>query len=165
MAIKVNDRAVHSMHGVGRVIKLEIRRFPAGPKRLYYNFEFPTGTVWVPVEGSASGLRQLTPKADLDQYRNLLRSWPTPLVADHRQRLLALKERQKDKSFDAKCKLVRDLSALGWNKELNESNNAVLRTARNAVCEEWAAVEGLSLADATQEVMTLLADGKKTYLE
>jgi len=60
---------------------------------------------------------------------------------------------------------VRDLTALGWHKELNESSGVVLRSARNAVCEEWAAVEGLSMAEATQEVMTLLADGKRTYLE
>jgi RNA polymerase-interacting CarD/CdnL/TRCF family regulator len=165
MDIKVNERAVHATHGLGRVSKLEIRRFPAGPTRLYYNFEIPTGTVWVPVEGSTGGLRHLTAKADLDRYRNLLSSCPTPLAADHRQRQLALKERQKDNSFDAKCMLVRDLAALGWHKELNESSGAALRSARTAVCEEWAAVEGLSLAEATQEVMTLLADGKRTYLE
>lgn len=165
MDIEVNRRAVHPKHGVGRVVKLELRRFPAGPKRLYYNFEIPTGTVWVPVEGLSGGLRPLTAKADLDRYRSLLRSAPAPLAAAHRQRLIALKERQKDNSFDAKCRLVRDLSALGWNKELNESNGAVLRTTRNAVCEEWAAVEGVSLAEATQEVMALLADGKRAYLE
>lgn len=165
MAVKINDWAVHPQHGVGRVTKLEMRRFPAGPKRLYYNFEIPTGTVWVPVEGLAGGLRGVTAKADLDRYRKLLKSCPAPLDRNHRQRLAELKERQRDNSFDAKCKLVRDLSALGWRKELNESNSAVLRSAREAVCEEWAVVEGLSLSNATQEVMSLLADGKKAYLE
>ena len=165
MAIKVNDWAVHPMHGVGRITKLEMKQCPAGPKRLYYNFAIPTGTVWVPVEGNAGGLRTLTVKADLEQYRSVLMSRPAQLDKDHRQRNVALEERQKDNTFDSRCKLVRDLSALNWHKELNQRDGTMLRTARDALCEEWAAVEGLSLVDATQEVMTLLADGKKTYLE
>lgn len=163
MAIEANDWAVHSHHGVGRVIKLETRRFGSGPEQNYYNFAIPTGTVWVPVEGSASGLRPLTPKGDLDRYRGLLRSRPTPLVTDHRQRQNALTVRLKDSSFRSRCELVRDLTAHGWERTLNESSNAILRNARHALCAEWAAVEGLSLDEATHEVMTLLLEGRKAH--
>jgi RNA polymerase-interacting CarD/CdnL/TRCF family regulator len=107
----------------------------------------------------------LIAKADIDRYRSLLRSRPTPLAADHRQRQVTLEERLKDNSFDSRCKLVRDLTAFGWHKDLNESNGAMLRSARDALCAEWAAVEGLSTAEATHEVMALLDEGKGTYLE
>jgi RNA polymerase-interacting CarD/CdnL/TRCF family regulator len=163
MTIKPNDWAVHSQHGIGRVVKLETRRFGAGPERDYYNFAIATGTVWVPVEGSSHGLRQLTSKGDLEQYRGLLRSRPAPLASDHRQRQNALAERLRDSSFGARCELVRDLTALGWGRTLNESSSATLRSARLAVCTEWAAVEGMSLEEATGEVMALLLEGRKAY--
>ena len=163
MAIKVNDWAVHPRHGVGRVVKLETRRFGAGPERQYYQLAIPTGTVWVPVEGSTSGLRQLTAKGDLARYRGLLRSRPTSLAADHRQRQIALVDRLKESSFEARCELVRDLTAHSWHKALNERSGVMLRSARHALCAEWAAVEGLSLDEATHEVEALLLEGRKTY--
>lgn len=163
MAIKVNDWAVHPQHGVGRVVKLEARQFDAGPERLYYRLAIPTGTVWVPVEGPPGGLRELTAKGGLARYRSLLRSRPTPLAADRQQRQIALVERLKESSFEARCEVVRDLTAHGWNKALNESIGLMLRSARHALCAEWAAVEGLSLDEATREVEALLLEGRKTY--
>jgi len=163
MAIKVNDWAVHRQHGVGRVVKLETRRFDAGPERLYYQLAIPTGTVWVPVEGPPSGLRELTAKEDLARYRGVLRSRPTPLAADHRQRQIALVERLKESSFEARCEVVRDLTAYSWHKALNESSGPMLRSARHALCAEWAAVEGLPLDEATREVEALLLEARKTY--
>lgn len=163
MAIGVNDWAVHPQHGVGRVIKLETRRFDAGPERLYYQLAIPTGTVWVPVKGPPSGLRELTAKEDLARYRGVLRSRPTPLAADHRQRQIALVERLKESSFEARCEVVRDLTAYSWHKALNESSGPMLRSARHALCAEWAVVEGLSLDEATREVEALLLEARKTY--
>jgi len=163
MAIKVNDWAVHPQHGVGRVVKLETRQFDPGPKRLYYQFAISTGTVWVPVQGRPAGLRKLTAKGDLSRYRGLLRSRPTPLVADHRQRQIALVERLKESSFQARCEVVRDLTAHGWQRPLNESSSVLLRRARHALCAEWAAAEGLSLVDATLEVEALLLEGRKAH--
>lgn len=165
MTIKLNEQAVHAQHGIGRVVKMETRRFGAGPEQDYYNFAIATGTVWVPVGGASGGLRELTPKGDLDQYRGLLKSRPAPLASDHRQRQNALAERLKDSSFGARCSLVRDLSALGWSRALNESSSATLRSARHAVCAEWAAVEGLSLEEATHEVTALLLEGRRAYEE
>jgi len=165
MAIKVNEWAVHPQHGVGRVVKLETRQFDPGPKRLYYQFAIATGTVWVPVQGRPAGLRKVTAKGDLSRYRGLLRGRPTPLVADHRQRQIALVERLRESSFQARCEVVRDLTAHGWQRPLNESSSVLLRRARHALCAEWAAAEGLSLDDATLEVEALLLEGRKTFAE
>ncbi len=39
---------------------LATRQFDAGTTRLYYEITLSKGTIWVPVEGSAGGLRPLT---------------------------------------------------------------------------------------------------------
>ena len=163
MSILIDDWVVHPQCGVGRVVKMETRQFGPGTEKRYYVIDIPKGTVWVPVDGHPSGLRKLTAKAELAKYRGILRSRPTPLAADHRQRQLSLAERLKESSFKARCEVVRDLTAHSWHKPLNESSGTLLRAAHGVLCAEWAAAEGLTLNEATQEVETLLLEGRKTY--
>ena len=163
MRFRANDWLVHPQLGVGRVVKLEMRQFGPGTRQQYYEIAIPTGTVWVPVEGTASGLRKLTAKGDVSRYRGVLRGRPTPLAADHKQRQIALVERLKESSFQARCEMVRDLTAHSWDKPLNESSGTLLRSARHVLCVEWAAAEGLSLAEATREVEALLLEGREAF--
>lgn len=163
MAFKANEQAVHPRHGIVRIVKQEARTFGGGPERQYYELEIPTGTVWVQVEDSASGLRQLISKGELAKYRKLLASAPVPLASDYRQRQAELALRQKDGSFEARCELVRDLTACTWQKTLNESFSFMLRSAHQAICAEWAVVAGVSIFEATDEVDALLLEGRKHY--
>jgi RNA polymerase-interacting CarD/CdnL/TRCF family regulator len=117
----------------------------------------------VPVDGPSNGLRKLTSRNELPRYRGVLRSRPTPLVGDYRERQLSLSERWKQSSFRARCELVRDLTASSWQKPLTESSGVLLRIAHDVLCEEWAAAEGLSLMDATQEVEALLLACRKAF--
>jgi CarD family transcriptional regulator len=163
MRFSANDWLVHPQHGVGRVVRLETRQFGPGTRQEYYEIAITTGTVWVPVEAPPSGLRKLTPKGDLGRYRGVLRSRPTPLVADLKQRRIILFERLKESSFQSRCELVRDLTAHSRCKPLNESSDKLLRSARLLLCAEWAAAEGLSVGEATCEVDSLLLEGTETY--
>lgn len=163
MRFSPNDLLVHPQYGVGRVVKLEIKQVGSVTRQEYYEIAISTGTVWVPVEGHLSGLRKVTRKDDLDRYRVLLRSRPTPLAADHKQRHTTLVERLKESTFQAKCEVVRDLMAFQWTHSLNESSSMMLRSAHQFLCSEWAAAEGLSIAEATNEIDALLLDGKETH--
>jgi RNA polymerase-interacting CarD/CdnL/TRCF family regulator len=163
MAFEVDDWVVHPQHGVGQVVKLEIRQFDSGTLQMYYKISIPNGTLWVQVEGSSSGLRKVIAKGDLAKYRDLLKSRPTPLTGDYRQRQVELSNRIRQGSFKARCEVVRDLTALGWYKPLGEVNTALLRVAQQALYQEWATVEGLSLIEATREVEDLLQEGRHIH--
>lgn len=158
-----NDSLVHPQFGVGRVVGLEIKQVGQGKRQEYYEIAISTGTVWVPVEGHPSGLRKVTPKNQLGRYRNLLRSRPTPLAADHKQRSTTLVERLKDSTLQARCEVVRDLMAFRWSNSLNETNSMILRNTRHFLCSEWAAAGGLSISEATLEIDSLLHEGKEIY--
>jgi RNA polymerase-interacting CarD/CdnL/TRCF family regulator len=163
MAIEVNDWVVHPRHGVGRVVKSEMRQFDSRDRQLYYQIALTTGTLWVPVGGPPSGLRKLTDRGELARYRGVLKGRPLPLPAEHRERRNVLVERVSEGSFLAWCEAVRDLSALGWRKALNESDTAMLRKTRGELCTEWAAAEGVSIMEATHEVENALLDGRKVH--
>src|SRR3972149_8615549 len=125
MRYRANDLIVHPQHGVGRVVKLETRTFGQGKRQEYYEIAIPTGTVWVPVEGPANGLRKLGNRADLGRYRAVLRGRPTPLASDHKQRQIALVERLKESSFQSRCEVVRDLTGHRWDRPPDASRGAL----------------------------------------
>lgn len=163
MEFEVDDWVVHPQHGVGLVVKLEIRQFDARPKRLYYEISLPNGTVWTRADGSSCDLRKVTAKGDLTKYRDLLKSRPTPLTANYRQRQVELADRMRQGSLRARCEIVRDLSAFGWDRPLGEGNATLLRVAHQKLDEEWAMVEGVSLCEATHEIKGLLQEGKQLF--
>jgi CarD family transcriptional regulator len=157
MRFKVGDSVVHPTHGVGRVVRLEVQTFMASEGQLFYEILTSKSTVWVPVDGSPDGgLRRLTSKHDLAQFRRILQKAPTPLEPDHRKRQVELLARLRGGSFQTLCEVVRDLTARGRLKPLNEADSAALRRARSAMLQEWAAAANVSLAEATAEVDGLL---------
>jgi CarD family transcriptional regulator len=163
MSFKVGDRVVHPAHGVGNVVMLEEKKF-SGKKRLYYKVDAENCTVWVPVDDSDKlGLRPLTKKANLDHYKEILMEPPETLSEDHRSRQSEISKKLKDGSFKLVCEVVRDLTALSWQDDLNNTDSNYLRKGFDALCQEWAASSGVSIAKATREINQMLRRSRDMY--
>ena len=157
MRFKVGDSVVHPSHGVGRVVGLEVQNFMAAEGQLFYEITTSKSTVWVPVDANPEGgLRRLSSKQELAHCRRLLQKPPTTLEPDHRKRQLELAARLRTGSFQTLCEVVRDLTARGRIKPLNEADSAALRRARTSMLQEWAAAEGITVAEAAAQVDGLL---------
>ena len=165
MIFKIGDWVVHPLYGVGQVVKLDRKDFGSAPGQLYYEIAISQGTLWVMAETPPEGLREITARADLPRYRAVLQGAPMLLNKDYHQRRLELRERLKDGTFQARCEVVRDLTALGWQKRLSEPDATLLRAAREGLCHEWAEVEAVTVAQATQEVEGLLNAAKQKHLK
>ena len=77
MQYKAGDSIVHPVYGVGNILRLEEKRLAEDQLRWYYVVTADKSTIWVPVdEAGAAGLREVTRKRDLDQYRRVLQSRP-----------------------------------------------------------------------------------------
>jgi CarD family transcriptional regulator len=164
MSFKVGDSVVHPAYGVGQIVGLEAKRFFEADTGMYYEVAMQNGTVWVPAEmREMNHLRALTAKRDLAHYRGILKSRPTPLNQDHRQRQLELAGRLRQGAFQDMCEVVRDLTARSWRKPLREVEVASLRRARERLCQEWAAAEGVSMTEATHEVDALLLEARAAF--
>jgi CarD family transcriptional regulator len=162
MSFNIGDWVVHPQHGMGQVTGLERKEF-AQAAQLYYEIAIAQGTVWVPVEAPPAGLRKLTAKDELPLYRTVLLSAPVPLNNDYHQRRQELRERLKQGTFQVKCEVVRDLTAHGWLKRLSEIDASLLRSARDALCQEWAEAEAITMAEAIVEVDALLREARQVY--
>lgn len=159
MQFKVGDVVVHPAYGIGHIVKIEEKQFSKkSAARLYYQVTMPDRNImWTPVEDQVSnGLRLVTAKSDLDQYRNLLKSHPVLLKKNRPQRYLELVSRLKQGSFQVTCEVVRDLTLSDWQKPLGITNKTILRKTQQKLYQEWASAADVSVAEATKEVDTLL---------
>ncbi len=163
MIFKVDDWVVHPRHGVGQIVEIEDLQFDTRPSQPYYQISIPQGTMWVQVDASDSGLRKVATKDDLAACRDVLISRPAELAEDFHERQSALSERLLQGTLQARCELVRDLSALGWHKPLAEGIASIARVARQVLCEEWGMVEGVTHREASREVDRLLKECKSSY--
>lgn len=158
---KVGDTVVHPQYGVGHVVKLEDREFQPGVMRQYYEIAIPGGsTVWVPLDQSTFGLRKLTVRSEIERCRQILASRPSPLTEDARLRQSDLSARLKEGTIAAHCEVVRDLAGYGAHKPISGTIASFLRVTQDVLCQEWAAVENITLAEATVEISLLLEKSK-----
>ena len=165
MDLNIGDRVVHPQYGVGNVVKLEEREFEPGVMRRYYEISIPGSTLWVPLDQPSFGLRKLTVKSEIDRCRQILSSRPLPLTEDARLRQPELSARLKEGTIVAHCEVVRDLSAYGAHKPISGTIAAFLRVAQDVLCQEWAAVEEITLAEAAAEIGGLLEKSKLMLTE
>jgi RNA polymerase-interacting CarD/CdnL/TRCF family regulator len=164
MEFKTGDDVVHPNYGVGNIVKMEERELATSGLRWYYVLAIGTATVWMPVQTDGSTtLRAVTRQQDLEQYRTVLSGQPTLLNRDYRKRHLDLSERLTHSSFQVICEIVRDLSALGWNKPMGETDSTLLKKIQGNLRREWAASTGQSPQEAIQEVEALLKAGQVAY--
>jgi CarD family transcriptional regulator, regulator of rRNA transcription len=166
MTFKIGDRVVHPQYGVGQIVKLDEKEFEPGVMRRYYEISIPGGsTVWVPVDLGTSGLRKLTARSEINHCRQILASHPSPLTEDARLRQSDLSVRLRQGTIAAHCEVVRDLAAHGAHKPISGTIAAFLQSTQNVLCQEWAIVEGITLAEAEAQVGLLLEKSKLTLIE
>jgi RNA polymerase-interacting CarD/CdnL/TRCF family regulator len=160
MDFNQGDQVVHPSYGLGKVITVEEMNFSGNKPRLFYRVDFINSTVWVPVNvPNPRSLRPVTSRRALSRYRRILKSSATPLDDDFRKRQQQLEERSGVGTFHSLCELVRDLHARDHKKPLNGFDLNLLRQARQSLQQEWAAVCGISEAEASHEVEALLNIG------
>jgi len=157
MQFKAGDPVVHPTHGIGYIVGIEEKIFTREEAQPYYKVKLPKRNLWLPVETQkASGLRLMTAKSELDQYRNLLKSPPIPLEKNHHRRHLDLVSRLKQGSFKIICEVVRDLTAWSRRKPLGQTDTALLRKTRQSLYQEWASAADISTTEAIKEIDSLL---------
>ena len=165
MEFRIGDNVVHPSHGVGRVLRREERQLPDGGVCHYYVLAVGPTTVWVPVQPDGSTrLRTVTARQELVHYRAVLQSRPATLERDHVKRRLDVNARLADGSFRVLCEVVRDLTALGWRRRINEADATLLHKVRDNLEREWAVSASLSPEEVREEIEALLQIGRETYL-
>ena len=161
MTFEIGDQVVHTQHGVGQVVKMEDKEFETGVIRLYYEISMPGGsTMWAPVDMKTVGLRKPAERSEIARCRKILVARPAPLTDDARSRQSNMLARLRQGTISTFCEVVRDLYAFGEHKSLYGTIAGFYRVTKDVLCQEWAAVEGITHLEAMQEIDDLLEKGR-----
>ncbi len=162
MKFQIGDRVVHPIHGVVTVQGFSEERFNGNVAQQYYQVGSGGLTVWVPLDDQgATVLRRIASKDTLIECRRLLKSRPMRLDQDRRVRQFDLTSRAKGASLPVLVEIVRDLTALGERQPLGRSEQELLKKTLKAVGDEWAAVDGVAVPAALDEIESLLQNGHR----
>jgi CarD family transcriptional regulator, regulator of rRNA transcription len=154
---QIGDLVVHPVHGVGTVTTFSKQSFTGARAQDYYEVTNPRITVWVPIdEQGSSVLREVASKNSLKDCRRLLKSRPVPLSKNPKTRKRELDGRSDVRLLPGLCELVRDLWAESRQKALGRVESDLFRKKFKALCDEWAASEGVPLQTALNEIESLL---------
>jgi RNA polymerase-interacting CarD/CdnL/TRCF family regulator len=163
MPYKVGDQVIHPRLGLGQVTNLAVKQFDEGEKRPFYEISFPGSTLWVPLNLATSGTRKLSTKTEIASCRRVLNAPAAPLKDNFRLRKIELNDHLKIGTLTARCEVVRDLTAYGWQRPITGSIAAFLQSTLEVLYQEWAAVEKITPQKAAAEIQSLLEKGKQVH--
>lgn len=165
MKFQIGDQVVHPVHGVGTITTFSNQRFVGDIARSYYQVKNQRVTVWVPVDDQGlSVLRGIASKDSLKDCRRLLKSPAVALVKNRQVRQHDTVQPMENKSLPALCKIVRDLRAVSRQKPLGSTDSELLHKTSQALCDEWAAAEGVTSQFALAEIEALLQSKSPSQL-
>lgn len=178
MDYKPGDYVVHPAYGVGQIVAIEEMEFVEKRHKLFYRVEFGKTTIWVPVQVETGtnlqesqvvaslrplqtevGIRAITVKSDLTQYRKILESPPASLDGDFRKRQYELEKKLQNSSFQILCEVVRDLHALRGVKVLNNYEKNLFQRTSRSLNQEWAASSGVPVEETARLINAMLQKG------
>lgn len=156
MKFRKGESVMHWTYGLGKVVRLEHRQI-LGQKTLYYAVQVNDMTVWVPADETLDRrLRRPSSKGQLRKLRAVLSGRAERLPEDRQERKAMLMEWLKDGRAESLCRVVRSLTAHGRTHSLNDSDQALLKRAQNALLSEWGHALSVTPAQAEAQLRRII---------
>jgi RNA polymerase-interacting CarD/CdnL/TRCF family regulator len=152
MKFHEGDTVMHWTYGLGQIIRLEERNL-SGLNTLYYAVQIRDMTVWVPSDDELQNrLRLPTSKSGFNELIAILSNPGEPLPDDRKERRAHLLGFLRDGSTQSLCHIIRGLHGFQKIRQLNESDQGILKQARNSLLAEWVFVLSMTPVEAEHEL-------------
>ena len=156
MSFQIGEKVIHVNHGIGDIVKIEDKMVHDRNVSCYV-VRTPTLTVWVPLDaGDRHSLRAPTSKREFKKLFSVLRGPSEPLPRDRLERKKQLLELLKSGKLKSICRVVRDLTSFGQERNLSEEDKATLQRAKDSLLAEWVFSLSVPLTQANQTMEELL---------
>lgn len=143
---KKGDAVIYPQHGAGRVVAVEKRTIGDVERQyLVIELELQDLRVWVPCdEAEQVGVREPTPKDELDDLFELLSDHDVRIPSNFSRRMKNNQSRMNDGDVWQLAEVVRNLAIRRSKKHLSPSEKTLYAHARNLLVAELALSMGKS---------------------
>jgi RNA polymerase-interacting CarD/CdnL/TRCF family regulator len=156
MNFHAGDTVMHRTYGLGQILRLEERDL-FGATALYYAVRIKDMTVWVPADSELKHrLRPPTSKSRFKELLVLLSKPGAPLPDDRLQRRTHLLDLLRDGDAQSLFRIIGGLHTYRKIRPLNDSDQSILKQARNTLLGEWEFVLSITPAQAELELHRIL---------
>lgn len=156
---KVGERVVYPSHGVGEIIEIESQAIGEIKLEVYViSFPHDKMTLRVPVSrASASGLRMLANKSDVNKVYSILNDKPKRGNKMWSRRAQEYETKINSGQIEAIAEVVRDLYK-NVDNDRSYSERTIYESALNRLASEIAVLENITIASATEKLVELLRE-------
>ena len=156
---KVGERVVYPSHGVGEIIQIESQAIGEIKLEVYViSFPHDKMTLRVPVSrATASGLRTLATKSDVNNVYNILNDKPKRGNKMWSRRAQEYETKINSGQIEAIAEVVRDLYK-NVDNDRSYSERTSYESALNRLATEIAVLENITIASATEKLVELLRE-------
>ena len=156
---KVGERVVYPSHGVGEIIQIESQAIGEIKLEVYViSFPHDKMTLRVPVSrATASGLRTLATKSDVNNVYNILNDKPKRGNKMWSRRAQEYETKINSGQIEAIAEVVRDLYK-NVDNDRSYSERTIYESALNRLATEIAVLEDIAIASATEKLVELLRE-------
>jgi CarD family transcriptional regulator len=156
---KVGERVVYPSHGVGEIIEIESQAIGEIKLEVYViSFPHDKMTLRVPVSrATASGLRTLATKSDVNNVYNILNDKPKRGNKMWSRRAQEYETKINSGQIEAIAEVVRDLYK-NVDNDRSYSERTIYESALNRLATEIAILENITIASATEKLVELLRE-------
>ena len=156
---KVGERVVYPSHGVGEIIQIESQAIGEIKLEVYViSFPHDKMTLRVPVSrATASGLRTLATKSDVNNVYNILNDKPKRGNKMWSRRAQEYETKINSGQIEAIAEVVRDLYK-NVDNDRSYSERTIYESALNRLATEIAVLENITIATATEKLVELLRE-------
>ena len=151
---KVGERVVYPSHGVGEIIQIESQAIGEIKLEVYViSFPHDKMTLRVPVSrATASGLRTLATKSDVNNVYNILNDKPKRGNKMWSRRAQEYETKINSGQIEAIAEVVRDLYK-NVDNDRSYSERTIYESALNRLATEIAVLENITIASATEKLV------------
>jgi RNA polymerase-interacting CarD/CdnL/TRCF family regulator len=133
-----------------------------GNTSMYYVIEAADLTIWVPAdENLASRLRAPSSAAGFRAVISILSEPAQVLPSDYRQRSHQLQSMLRDGGVEARCRVIRDLSAYRHKRGWSDHDRTLMKSAEKVLLGEWSFSLSITPEQAEADLRRSLASRRE----
>ena len=160
----IGDWIVHANYGVGQIEGKDTKVI-AGKEEMYYQVKTRDSMFWLSANNVDNRrVRPLATPMEVSQVINILKEPPREMSSNYKARQGWIVKLNAEGTMEATAQLVRDLYARKFHKQLNETEEMMLRRFERRFVTEWGLALNVEINEVRRRLARILESNREKWV-